>query len=103
MGGVPAGRDSKFTPAMRSLPIADPGVPDTRSATRYLWWLARQQWISIGSGMFFGIVWMLCGAFIPAVIGRAVDAGVAGRDMNALARWAGAFVLLGVLQAFTGI
>ena len=27
---------------MRELPPADPGIPDDRSATRYLGWLARQ-------------------------------------------------------------
>lgn len=88
---------------MRSLPIADPGTPDSRSATRYLWWLTRNQARTIGYGMFFGITWMMTGALIPMVIGKAIDAGITGKDMPALARWAGAFMLLGVVQAASGI
>lgn len=88
---------------MRSLPVADPGIPDSRSATRYLLWLARLQLPTIGNGMAFGITWMLTGALIPAVIGKAVDAGVVAKDLPALARWAGVFVVLSAVQATTGI
>ncbi|BCJ71101.1 ABC transporter [Catellatospora sp. IY07-71] len=88
---------------MRSLPVADPGTPDTRSAARYLWWLASQQLPTIGFGMFFGIIWMLTAALMPMVIGRAIDAGITTRDTTALAQWAGAFLLLGLVQAVSGI
>jgi ABC-type multidrug transport system fused ATPase/permease subunit len=88
---------------MRSLPLADPGTPDTRSAIRYLWWLASHQSRTIGFGMFFGITWMLVGALIPMVIGKAIDAGITTKDTSALARWAGAFLLLGLVQAGSGI
>ncbi|GHJ46091.1 ABC transporter [Catellatospora sp. TT07R-123] len=88
---------------MRSLPFADPGTPDSRSAAHYLWWLAKQQWRTIAFGMMFGIVWMVTGALIPMVIGKAIDAGVTSRDTTALARWAGAFLLLGLVQAAAGI
>lgn len=88
---------------MRSLPVADPGTPDTRSAARYLWWLASHQFRTIGFGMFFGIIWMLTAALMPMVIGRAIDAGITTRDTTALAQWAGAFLLLGLVQAVSGI
>jgi ABC-type multidrug transport system fused ATPase/permease subunit len=53
--------------------------------------------------MAFGITWMLTGALIPAVIGKAVDVGVVAKDLPALARWAGVFVVLSAVQATTGI
>jgi ABC-type multidrug transport system fused ATPase/permease subunit len=88
---------------MRALPVDDPGVPDTRSATRYLWWLSRQHAWTIVLGMAWGIVWMVVQAFMPFVIGRAIDAGIAGHDMSALAAWAGALFALGSVQAAAGI
>ncbi|HZM78740.1 MAG TPA: ABC transporter ATP-binding protein [Candidatus Limnocylindrales bacterium] len=88
---------------MRPLPIADPGTPDSRSAFRYLLWLASLQLRSIGLGMMFGISWMVTGALIPATLGKAIDAGLIHRDFPTLARWAGAFLLLAGLQVFAGI
>ena len=61
---------------MRQLPVADPGTPDIRSATRYLVWLARTQWLSVLGGALLGVAWMGSQALVPAVIGRAVDAGL---------------------------
>ncbi|MXG89432.1 ATP-binding cassette domain-containing protein [Nocardioides sp. YIM 123512] len=53
--------------------------------------------------MAFGIVWMSCQAVMPAVIGRAIDRGVAGRDGSALATYAGLLLGIGLLQAASGI
>ena len=38
--------------------------------------------------MFFGIVWMSAQAVMPAVIGRAIDRGVAAKDPSELLKWA---------------
>lgn len=53
--------------------------------------------------MIFGIIWMVGQALVPAVLGRAIDAGITGRDPDALLAWG--LVLLGlcVSQAVTGI
>lgn len=88
---------------MRRLPLADPGTPVTTSPGRFLWWLARGQWHTLGLGMVFGILWMSCQAVIPLVIGRALDAGIAARDARALVGWAGVLLAVGLLQAVTGI
>ena len=40
-------------------------------------------------GMLFGIVWMSAQAVMPAVIGRAIDRGVAAQDTSELVKWAG--------------
>jgi ABC-type multidrug transport system fused ATPase/permease subunit len=79
---------------MRLLPAADPGIPDDRSATRYLGWLIRRTWLSVSVAIGMAIVWMVCQALVPAVVGKAIDAGVTARDPGALLIWS--LVLFGV-------
>jgi ABC-type multidrug transport system fused ATPase/permease subunit len=88
---------------MRELPPADPGIPDDRSATRYLGWLARRTWPSTTGGAVFGIVWMTCQALVPAIIGRAIDAGLTRRAGGALLTWSLVLLGIGVVQAATGV
>jgi hypothetical protein len=88
---------------MRELPVPDPGEPDHRSAARYLWWVARSQKRGILAGALSGIVWMVAQAFMPAVIGHGIDAGVTARDGAALALWTCVLFGLGVIQAVAGV
>ena len=88
---------------MRHLPLDHPGTADHRSPGRFLWWLAKGQWRSLVGGMFFGIIWMSSQAVMPAVIGRAIDRGVAARDWDQLLRWSLILLLIGLVQAATGI
>ena len=88
---------------MRHLPLDHPGTADHRSPGRFLWWLARGQWRSLVGGMFFGIIWMSSQAVMPAVIGRAIDRGVAARDWDQLLTWSLILLLIGLVQAATGI
>jgi ABC-type multidrug transport system fused ATPase/permease subunit len=88
---------------MRQLPVADPGTPDTRTATRYLVWLARTQWTTLTVAALLGVIWLGCQALVPAVIGRAVDAGLTERDGRALLTWAGVLLGLGAVQAVAGV
>src|SRR5579859_537029 len=88
---------------MRALPVDDPGVPDTGSATRYLWWLCRQHAPTVLLGMLWGIVWTVAQAFMPYALGKAVDQGIAGRHFDALVLWTGAIFVLGTVQAAAGI
>jgi ABC-type multidrug transport system fused ATPase/permease subunit len=53
--------------------------------------------------MFYGIVWMVAQAFMPAAIGRAIDRGIADRDLNQLLLWASILLGLGIVQAAAGI
>ncbi|MDM4784686.1 hypothetical protein [Micromonospora sp. b486] len=46
---------------------------------------------------------MLAQALVPAVLGRAVEAGLAQRDPDALVRWSLALLGLGLVQAVAGI
>ena len=88
---------------MRHLPLADPGVADHRTPGRFLWWLAMGQRRTLLGGMAFGIVWMSCQAVMPAVLGRAIDRGVAEKDARQLLLWASVMFAVGVVQAVSGI
>ncbi|MET7277512.1 ABC transporter ATP-binding protein [Kribbella sp. NPDC005582] len=88
---------------MRNLPLADPGIPDDRSPARYLLWVARGQARTLAGGMTFGILWMASQAFIPAVLGKAIDEGVAAKDWDKLLQWTALLGAIGVLQALAGI
>jgi len=88
---------------MKKFPVPDPGRPDTRSATRYLFWLARNQWHSIALGAFWGVCWMVTLALVPAVLGKAIDAGIAVRNPHELLRWSMVDLLLGTIAAVAGV
>jgi len=88
---------------MRELPPADPGIPDDRSATRYLGWLARRTWPSVTGAIAVAIVWMICQALVPAVVGKAIDAGMIHRDGGALLTWCLVLLGIGLIQAGAGV
>jgi ABC-type multidrug transport system fused ATPase/permease subunit len=88
---------------MRALPLPDPGEPDHGSPGRYLAWTARTLLRTMVGGMVLGIVWMVSQALMPAVIGRAIDEGIAAKDTRALVAWSGALLILGAVQAASGI
>ncbi|MBL0748749.1 ABC transporter ATP-binding protein [Nocardioides baculatus] len=88
---------------MRSLPVPDPGIADHRTPGRFLWWMAKAQWVTLLGGMFFGILWGSAQAVMPAVLGRAIDRGVADKDTSQLVYWTGVMLAVGLVQAISGI
>jgi ABC-type multidrug transport system fused ATPase/permease subunit len=88
---------------VRTLPLDHPGQADARTPWRFLGWILRGQWRTLVGGMAFGIIWMCCSAVVPAIIGRAIDAGVTGRDTGELVRWAAILFGVGLLQSASGI
>lgn len=88
---------------MHELPHDHPGTAEHRTPGRFLWWIAGQQWPTLVGGMCFGIVWMSAQAVMPAVIGRAIDDGVAAKDNGRLLEWTAVLLGLGLLQAAAGI
>ncbi|MFL6053626.1 MAG: ABC transporter ATP-binding protein [Actinoallomurus sp.] len=78
-------------------------MPDHRSAARYLLWAARSQARTMAGAAGCGVVWMVSQALVPAVIGRAIDAGLTVRDSGALVAWSGVLLALGLVQATTGV
>src|SRR5215211_4632843 len=88
---------------MRHLPLDDPGTADHRSPGRFLWWIFKGQWRTMTMGILLGIVWMVSLAVMPAVIGKAVDQGVAARDIDRLVQLTLLMLAIGVVQAGAGI
>ncbi|WP_285661726.1 ABC transporter ATP-binding protein [Actinorhabdospora filicis] len=68
-----------------------------------MWWLLRQQGWRVVAGMAFGIVWMVCMAVSPALLGKAIDEGVATKDWSRLLPWCGAMLVLAAVGATAGI
>lgn len=87
---------------MRKLPDADPGVPDDRSATHYLGWLVRRYKMTVVPAIVLAVLWMLCQAFVPAVVGRAIDAATR-HDRHDLLLWCLVLLAVGAGQAITGV
>ena len=63
----------------------------------------KGQWHTLLGGMLFGIIWMVCQAVMPAVIGHAIDDGIAAKDTSSLVQWTLAMTAIGILQAVSGI
>jgi ABC-type multidrug transport system fused ATPase/permease subunit len=88
---------------VRHLPLAHPGTADHRSPGRFLWWLAKGQWHTLLLAVFWAIVWMLCQAAMPAVVGLAIDRGVAAKDRETLLLLSALMLGIGVLQSAAGL
>ena len=88
---------------MRKLPLDHPGTADHRSPGRFLWWMAKGQWHTLVLGMLFGIIWMSAQAVMPAVIGAAIDRGIAAKDTSELVKYAAILFAIGLVQAGSGI
>ncbi|MEO6143623.1 MAG: ABC transporter ATP-binding protein, partial [Dermatophilaceae bacterium] len=87
---------------MQRLPYPDPGTPDLRTPLRFLGWVARGQWRTLASGVFFGVIWMVSQALFPAAVGQAIDLGIIAGNLQALLTWAGVLVALGAVSALAG-
>ncbi|BBH66067.1 ABC transporter [Actinoplanes sp. OR16] len=84
------------------MPEPVPGLPDSRSAARYLFWLVRRSRLTVTIAAVFAIIWMGCQSLAPAMVGRAVDAAV-DDDFRGLAGWTLLLLGVGTVQVFTGI
>jgi ABC-type multidrug transport system fused ATPase/permease subunit len=69
---------------IRDLPYPDPGVPDVRSGSRFLLWLGRVQLGGQAKSLGWGTLHMASVAAVPAVVGLAVQAVVAGSSARLL-------------------
>lgn len=79
-----------FPPA---IPADD--APDTRSPSRFLWWLIRSQGWVVPAMVLAASSWMVPFALSPWLLGRAIDAGVVRSDAWATLSWVA--VLIGVI------
>ena len=88
---------------MRELPLGHPGTPNLRSPARFLLWVARGQLGTLAIGILYGVVWMGALAVVPALVGRAIDQGVAEGDRAALVRGSALVMAAGLVTAVAGI
>ncbi|MDX3637553.1 ABC transporter ATP-binding protein [Streptomyces europaeiscabiei] len=81
----------------------DPGTPDCRSGSRYLWWLVRQQAGRSALGSLISCVWMILLAATPYLLSRAIDEGLEPGDHPALAGWTAALFGVGAFNAWLSV
>ncbi len=86
----------------RELPLSECDTPDTRSALRYLIWIARQQKWLLTLNALFGIGWMVSQALLWAAVGGAIDHGIVGHSETEMLKWVGVVIALGLFQALCG-
>ena len=88
--GGPEGRSSR-------------SAPDTRSPARFLRWMVRQQgavvWVALG----FGVLWQLPLIVGPWIFGRAIDQGIVGDDVRAVALGSALLLAVTLIGAAFGI
>ncbi|MCU1424496.1 MAG: transporter transrane region [Microbacteriaceae bacterium] len=66
-----------------------------------LWQASRQPGLLVG-GVVFNVIWMLCQAVWPYLLGRAIDDGVAARSSNVLI-WCAALLGVALVQVLAGM
>ena len=76
-------------------PIPADDAPDTRSPSRFLFWMIRSFGWVVPAMTLAAASWMVPGALTPWLLGRAIDAGVMRGDATATLGWAA--LLLGVI------
>ncbi len=90
------------TRGRQTLPHTELGNPNTRSAGRYLVWLAARTSLPLLGSAFFGVLWMGSQALMPAIIRKAIDDGLVPRDMRGILGWSAALFGLGIVYAVAG-
>src|SRR6185312_6578745 len=77
--------------------------PDTRSASRYLWWLLRQQWALLVLLSILAMLQWLPGAVGPYLVGQIIDQAILGGGWSALWRYAAGLLGLALLGVVAGV
>lgn len=77
--------------------------PDTRSPSRFLFWLVRGQADVLVVSALVGVVWFLPGSIGPFLVGRAVDEGIVAESVSGLVQWALLLLLIFIVGAGFGV
>ncbi len=83
--------------------IAPDDTPDTRSPSRFLWWLIRSQGWVVPAMTLAAASWMVPGALTPWLLGRAIDAGIARGDAWATVGWVALLLIVIAFGVMGGI
>ncbi len=79
------------------------GDPDTRTPTRFLLWLLRDQSRILAINAGVGLLWFLPGTVGPFFMGKAIDRGILQHDMGATLTWAALLFAAITVGVFAGI
>ncbi|WP_246257174.1 ABC transporter ATP-binding protein [Amycolatopsis anabasis] len=83
-------------------PAPEIRLPAKLTPVRFLGAILRARpWLATAAGVF-GALWLVPGALLPLVVGRAIDRGIAGGDTAELVWLAGVIVAIGIAQAVCG-
>lgn len=85
-----------------TLPFTTEPPPRLESVPRFLLWQASRQKHFLVGGILFGVLWMLCQALWPYLLGRAIDDGVATASPD-IWWWCAALLGVAIVQAVTGM
>ncbi|MFI2258293.1 ABC transporter ATP-binding protein [Streptomyces tubercidicus] len=80
-----------------------PGIPDHRSAGRYVWWLVVSQRGRVAAGATYGSLWMVGLMLPPYVLSRAIDEGLVPGRMPVLLGWVAVLFGVGVANAWLAV
>ncbi len=90
---------------MRDFPpeVTASDIPTTRGPSAFLRWMVRDQFVVVFSMTLLVVAWQLPSVLSPWLIGKAIDAGMLGRDMWATVGWTSLLLVSMVLGAAGGI
>lgn len=77
--------------------------PDLRSPSRFLFWLIGSYGWVVPAMTLAASSWLIPSALTPWLLGRAIDAGVAGGDTSAFLKWVGLLLLVVAVGVGGGI
>ncbi|GFE14259.1 ABC transporter [Streptomyces glebosus] len=88
---------------MRTETARGPGIPDHRSAGRYVWWLVVSQRGRVAAGATYGSLWMVGLMLPPYVLSRAIDEGLVPGRLPVLLGWVAVLFAVGVANAWLAV
>ncbi|WP_406479945.1 ABC transporter ATP-binding protein [Streptomyces platensis] len=88
---------------MRTGTVRGPGIPDHRSAGRYVWWLVVSQRGRVAAGATYGSLWMVGLMLPPYVLSRAIDEGLVPGRLPVLLGWVSVLFAVGVANAWLAV
>ncbi|HMR50720.1 MAG TPA: ABC transporter ATP-binding protein [Arachnia sp.] len=90
---------------MRDFPpeVTASDVPATRGPSAFLRWMVRDQFAVVFSMTLLVVAWQLPSVLSPWLIGKAIDAGMLGRDLWATVGWTSLLLVAVLFGAAGGI
>jgi len=92
-----------FPPHVDAYTPAETSRPDTRSPSRFLFWLLRVQSDVVWAMAVAGLLWFLPSATSPLLLGKAIDDGILKGDLGASLWWSSLLAVVILIGAAAGI